>query len=69
MHIPEGHVYYMMPTEVSYLYNIKINIGGYVYVNGDYLEWPLEEPGKIKDFWTITDSTNIIITGNGTVDG
>lgn len=59
----------MMPMNVSNINNVTLQVDGLVEVSEDNTHWPLKDPKNVWDFWTITDSSNIHIKGNGTVSG
>ena len=70
MHVPRGLSISMMPVTASFLNNITFQIDGFIEASEDSDNWPLKYKGSsVLDFLTITDSINIHIKGNGTVQG
>ena len=48
--------------------NITIQVEGTVLASKRWNEWPTVGTQRIN-FWTIVDSSDISIKGNGTIDG
>eukprot|EP00347_Sterkiella_histriomuscorum_P020779 403336490 len=64
----ENLIFTFMPIWMEYLTNITFRVDGVMQLSDDYENWPLN--GKsVYNFWTVSDSKNITITGNGLIEG
>jgi len=71
--IPNNQTYYMISrSEEKYfenLLNLTIVIDGKLIMYNDPSQWPSDNVSKFYNFIDIRNSKNIIITGNGIIDG
>lgn len=43
VYIPSGHMYAMMPMNVSDIHNVSLQIDGLIEVSEDNVNWPLKD--------------------------
>ena len=61
----------MMPVNANFVDSITFNLQGLIQLSDDNKQWPSVGTGhnSAVDFFHISDSSNIKITGDGTIEG
>ena len=69
--VPADQVFYFMPVNVTDIHYVTLQIDGTLIAPNNISAWPVTDKhkGSYADMILITDSTNLKITGTGTVDG
>mmetsp|Transcript_35007 Transcript_35007/g.25488 ORF Transcript_35007/g.25488 Transcript_35007/m.25488 type:complete len:167 (-) Transcript_35007:1197-1697(-) len=67
--VPANYTFTLMPVHVDHLYNFVLTINGTILASEDNINWENRTETECWDLFTINDSTNITINGEGVVDG
>jgi len=66
--IPAG-TFIFMPIAISNIAGVTLTIEGLILVSTDNTSWPKDSDKINLNFITLTDSSEVVIRGSGTVDG